>query len=279
MRLRWLTLAALAAWLVIGVANGACAQMVTGTGNEIGVTQKPGQRIPLDVAVTDESGKPAMLRQYFGRKPVVLMLIFYKCYGICAREFAGMVGTLSKLKPTVGDDFDIVTVSIDPTETPAMAAEKKKEVIAQYGRPKAAAAWRFLVAPKASLQVLTTAVGYKYTFDPTTHRIAHPAVATVMTADGRISRYMFGVDYPTRDFKAAIADAGRSRIAAKEASPQLLGCLTYDPKTGKYHLVVERALKVGGIATALVMALSILVMSVKYRTSSSRVAATARRNA
>jgi protein SCO1/2 len=184
---------------------------------------------------------------------VILTLIFYQCRGSCVLELEGALKCFKGLKTmSVGKDFDVLTVSIHPKETPDLAAAKKQLALSLYGRPGAESGWHFLVGDMLNIQSLTRTVGFRYTYDPATDAIAHPTGILVLTPQGRVSRYFFGVNYASSMVRQAVLDAATNKIGAK-AEPILMGCLQYDPKTGKYRVVIERVLQVAGLLTVLIL--------------------------
>ena len=232
---------------------------------KFGVDQKPGARVPLDTAFKDENGKDVELRQYFGKRPVLLMLIFYQCRGSCPVQFAGVTTALNAMiNQSVGQDFDVVSLSIHPKETPAIALEKKEEVLDQYRRPGAAAGWHFLTGTEEDIRKVTDAVGYRYFYDPAKDQVVHPNCLFVLTPGGKVSKYVFGLDYPAKMLRDSLLDAGQETIAQR-SEPILLGCFSLDPVTGKTKLVVMRATQIAGFATVLILATSIFFMSRKPR--------------
>jgi cytochrome c oxidase subunit 2 len=230
----------------------------------IGIDQKLGDQIPLDLVFRDEAAKPVQLRQYFTDKPVILSLVYYDCPMLCTQELNGLDRSINVLTFNLGKDFDVVTVSFNPRETPDLAAEKKKEYLKIYSRPGASQGWHFLTGDESQIQALANSVGFKYAFDPKTNLYAHASGIMVLTPSGRISKYFYGIDYAPHDLKLGLMEASQNRIGSA-IDKVLLYCYQYDPATGKYSLVVLRIVRLAGIATVLGMLLLIFLMNRKTR--------------
>lgn len=219
---------------------------------EVGIDQRLNEQVPLDLEFQDETGRTVRLGDYFGRKPVLLTLVYYKCPMLCTMVLNGVVRTLRPLSFSAGKEFELVTVSISPTETPAQAAEKKAIHVRSYGRPGSAEGWHFLTGEEEAIRRLTEAVGFRYTFDPETGLYAHASGMILLTPEGRLSRYFYGIEYSARDLRLAVIEASESRIGSP-VDRVLLYCYQYDPTTGKYGLVIMRVIRVAGIATLLLL--------------------------
>jgi protein SCO1/2 len=217
---------------------------------EIGFDQRLGEAVPLDLPFTDETGKPVRLADYFGRKPVVLSLVYYECPMLCTISLNGLAGALEVLAFVPGQEFEVVTVSFDPTESPVLAAAKKKAYMARYRRPEAHAGWHFLTGPKASVDALTRAVGFRYVWDEATKQFAHPAGLLVLTPEGKISHYLFGVEYAPKDLRLALVDAAGGKIGSP-VDQLLLYCYQYDPQTGRYSASILNVVRVLGALTVI----------------------------
>ena len=230
---------------------------------EIGFDQHLGDAIPLDLAFTDETGRSVKLADYFGKKkPVVLSLVYYECPMLCTISLNGLAGALEVLSFVPGQEFEVVTVSFDPSETPALAAAKKKAYLARYKRPEAHAGWHFLTGPKESISALTRAVGFRYVWDEATRQFAHPAGVLVATPEGRISHYLFGVEYAPKDLRLALVAAADGTIG-NTADQLLLYCYRYDPQTGRYSASILNVVRLLGALTVLGLGAFILVASRK----------------
>ncbi len=234
--------------------------------DKIQIVQKLNAQVPLDLTFRDETGKTVRLGEYFGKRPVVLMLIFYRCRGYCAMEMDGALDSLRAIKKErVGTDFDVLTVSIHPKETPDEAAANKKSALQRYNRPGAEAGWHSLVGDMPNIRKLADSVGFNFMYNEQKDQVVHPAGLMVLTPSGQVSQYYYGVKYPQRPMRESLLAAARSKIGTVVEQPILLGCLQYDPKTGKARLVVMQTLKVSGILTLVILGSSILMMSVRHR--------------
>ena len=200
---------------------------------EIGFDQRLGEALPLDAPFTDEQGRAVKLGDYFGKRPVVLSFVYYECPMLCTIGLNGLSAALQVLSFVPGQEFEVVTVSFDPKETPALAAAKKNAYLARYQRPGAEAGWHFLTGSEASIAALTRAVGFRYVWDESTKQFAHPAGLVVATPEGRISHYLFGVEYAPKDLRFALVEAASGRIG-NAADQLLLYCYQYDPQAGRY---------------------------------------------
>ncbi len=219
---------------------------------EIGFDQKLGDRIPLDLAFKDENGKDVKLSDYFGKKPVVLSLVYFRCPMLCTLSLNGLAGALEVLSFVPGQEFEVLTVSFDPHEGPVLARAKKQAYMARYKRPQAAGGWHFLTGTQPSIDALTRAVGFRYVWDEATKQFAHPAGVLVLTPEGRIARYLFGIEYSPKDLRLALVDAAGGKIG-NPIDEALLFCYQYDPKTGRYSAAVLRMLRLAAVATVLAL--------------------------
>jgi len=231
---------------------------------EIGFDQRLGEPLPLDLAFKDETGKDVRLGDYFGRKPVVLSLVYYQCPMLCTLSLNGLAGALEVLSFVPGQEFEVVTVSFDPREGPVLAAAKKKAYLSRYKRPGAAAGWHFLTGPKEAIDRLTRAVGFRYAWDDETKQFAHPAGILVATPEGRISHYLFGVEYSPKDLRLALVDSSRGQIG-NVVDQVLLYCYQYDPRTGRYSAEIMSVVRLGGLVTVLALGGFILSTTVRRR--------------
>jgi len=231
---------------------------------EVGFDQKLGEAIPLDLAFKDEAGKDVRLGDYFGKKPVVLSLVYYECPMLCTISLNGLSGALEVLSFVPGQEFEVVTVSFDPKEGPVLAAAKKKAYMARYKRPEAHAGWHFLTGPKESVERLTKAVGFRYVWDAETKQFAHPAGILVATPEGKVSHYLFGVEYSPKDLRLALVDAAGGKIG-NAVDQVLLYCYQYDPETGRYSASILNVVRLGGLMTVVALGGFILTASVRRR--------------
>jgi protein SCO1/2 len=225
---------------------------------KVGINQKMGAQIPLDLPFTDESGQEVTLRQYFG-KPVILALVYYQCPSLCNMVLNGVLRSIKKLDFTAGNQYEVIAVSFDPRETPEMAAAKKQTYLNDYERPDAQQGWHFLTGPETSSKALADSVGFRYVYDAITNQYAHSSAIMILTPAGRIDRYFYGIDYPARDVRLGLVEASNERIGTP-TDQVLLYCFHYDPTTGKYALVVMNVLRLAGLITVAVLATFMIVM-------------------
>jgi protein SCO1/2 len=218
----------------------------------VGIEQHLDEQIPPDLIFRDETGKPIRLGDYFGKKPIILNLVYYQCPMLCGEVLSGLESALRVMKFDVGKEFDVLTVSFDPRETPDMATKKKAEFLKRYGRPAAADGWHFLTGPQESIDALTKAAGFQYQYDPNTGQFAHSTAIMVLTPEGKIAQYYFGVEYAPKDLRLGLIQASDNKIGTL-ADQVLLYCYHYDPATGKYGAIIARVLKLSGLATILLL--------------------------
>jgi protein SCO1/2 len=230
----------------------------------VGIDQRLNRQIPLDLAFRDETGRSVQLRQYFGKKPVILTLVYYECPMLCTLVLNDLLRNMKEMTLNVGEDFDVLTVSFDPREKPELAAGKKDSYVGRYRRAGAAEGWHFLTGDEPSIEALTKAVGFRYAFDPKTGQYAHASAIMVLTPEGRLSRYFYGVEYSPRDLRLSLVEASANRIGTK-ADQVALFCFHYDPTTGKYGLAIMNALRVAGLATVFGLAMLVWGMSRRGR--------------
>jgi protein SCO1/2 len=214
----------------------------------VGIEQHLDTQVPADLAFVDETGRAVKFGDYFGHKPLILNLVYYTCPMLCGETLAGLTGSMKAIKFDVGKEFDIVTVSFNPRETPEMAAAKKKEYLERYGRPGAAAGWHFLTGPPESIDALTKAVGFQYQYDPRINQYAHATAIMLLTPQGRISRYFYGVEFAPKDLRMGLVEASQEKIG-NAVDQILLYCYHYNPAAGKYGAVVANMLRLGAAVT------------------------------
>ena len=224
----------------------------------VGIEQRLDGQVPPDLPFLDETGRPVRLGDYFGKKPLILNLVYYTCPMLCGEVLTGLSASLKMVKFDVGNQFDVITVSFNPKETPELAAAKKQEYLRRYGRPRAAAGWHFLTGPAESINALTRAVGFQYQYDASKNQYAHATAIMVLTPQGRISRYFYGIDFPPKDLRMGLVEASQGKIG-NAIDQVLLYCYHYDPTVGKYGAVVNNLLKIGGALTILVLGGMILI--------------------
>jgi protein SCO1/2 len=216
----------------------------------VGIEQHLDAQVPPDLSFRDEAGKTVRLGDYFGRKPLILNLVYYNCTMLCGEALAGLASAMRLVKFDLGNEFDVITVSFDPRETPEMAAAKKIDYVKRYGRANAAAGWHFLTGPADSINALTKAVGFQYQYDPKTNQYAHATAIMVLTPQGRISRYFYGVDFPPKDLRMGLVEASQGKIG-NAVDAVLLYCYHYNPETGKYGAMVANILRLAAGTTVL----------------------------
>ena len=233
---------------------------------EIGFDQNIDQHIPLDVTFKDETGKTVQIGEYFGKRPVVMVFAYFECPMLCTQVVNGLASSLGVMSLKPGTDFDVIVVSFDPRDTPAAAAVKKAAYIERLANLKgvlynqdATAGSHFLTGEKPAIDRLTKAAGFRYVWDNETNQFAHPSGIIVLTPDGRLARYLFGIEYGARDLRFGIVEASNGKVGTP-ADALLLYCYHYDPMTGKYGFVIMRALRIAGVGTVLAMGTFILVM-------------------
>ncbi|MCL5742511.1 MAG: SCO family protein [Acidobacteria bacterium] len=239
----------LALFLLVAVA-AAAQNAGPATLKEIGIDQKLNSQAPLNLPFRDETGRSVRLGDYFGQRPVILSLVYYECPMLCTLVLNGLVQTMRELPFTAAKQFEVVTVSFNPHETPELAAAKKRTYLQDYTRPGAERGWHFLTGDEPSIAALTTAVGFRYKYDPATRQYGHATAIIVLTPEGRVSRYFYGIEYPEKDVRLALVEASHNRIGTP-VDQLLLLCFHYDPATGKYGLAILNATRALGAATVL----------------------------
>jgi protein SCO1 len=225
----------------------------------VGIEQHLDEQIPANLSFRDETGKAVQLRDYFGKRPLILNLVYYQCPMLCSEVLAGLEGAMRALKFDVGKEFDVLTVSFDPKETPEMAATKKAESLKRYGRAGATEGWHFLTGPQASIDALTKAAGFQYEYDPKIGQFAHATAIIVLTPDGKIAQYYYGVDYAPKDLRLGLIQASQNKIGTI-VDQVLLYCYHYNPETGKYGAIISRILKIAAGATVFMLGTFLIVM-------------------
>ena len=225
----------------------------------VGIEQHLNQQIPPSLPFRDETGKPVELAEYFGRKPLILNLVYYRCPMLCGEVLSGLVSALRILKFDVGQEFDVLTVSFDPRDTPEMATAKKAELLKRYGRPGAAEGWHFLTGNQAAIDALTQSAGFEYEYDPKIQQFAHATAILVLTPEGRIAQYYYGVEFAPRDLRLGLVQASENKIGTV-ADQVLLYCYHYDPDQGKYGAIISRILKLAAAATIVLLGTFLIAM-------------------
>ena len=217
---------------------------------DVGFDQRLGETLPLDAALRDESGRAVRLGDYFGRRPVVLSLAYYGCPMLCTLSLNGLASAMKTLSFDAGREFEVVTVSFEPKETPDQAAAARKTYTERYGRPEAAGGWHFLTGDAAAIAAVTRAVGFRFAWDEETRQYAHPTGIVVATPEGRIARYLYGVEYAPKDLRFALVEASAGRVGTP-VDQLLLYCYQYDPVRGRYGAAILRTVRFLGILTVL----------------------------
>ena len=215
----------------------------------VSLEQKLNQQVPLDLSFRDDAGRQMPLSSYFGGKPVILALVYYQCPMLCTQILNGLVRSLRGMSLESGRDFEVVAVSIDPTETPDLAARKKAEYLRRYA--KSSTGWHFLTGAEPQIRQLAEAVGFCYAYDPRTKQYAHASAIMVLTSGGRLSRYFYGIEYAPRDLRLGLVEASENKIGSP-ADQLLLYCYHYDPSTGKYSAIVMNIVRLAGALTLLI---------------------------
>jgi protein SCO1/2 len=229
--------------------------------SKIQIDQQLDAPLPLDLPFVDETGRDVRLGDYFGKRPVILALVYYECPMLCTQVLNGLVTALGVMKFEPGREFDVVAVSFNPREGPGLASQKKAAYMERYGRPHTAGGWHFLTGTEASIKRLTDAVGFRYEYDDAIKQFAHGAAIEVLTPKGHISKYFYGIEYSARDIRLGLIEASEERIGTP-IDDFLLFCYHYDPTTGKYGAAIIRLVRLGGVATVLAF-LSFLAISLR----------------
>lgn len=225
---------------------------------DIGIDQRLNERVSTDLAFRDESGASVRLGQYLGRKPVVLALVYYQCPMLCNLVMNGALRSLRAVSLDAGRDFDVVFVSIDPSETPEQAAARHQEYTGKYRRPGSESGWHFLTGQEPEIRKLAAEVGFRYAFDPDSGQYTHASGIMILTPEGRLARYFYGVEYSARDMKFGLIEAASNRIGSP-ADKMMLYCFHYDPATGKYGVVIMNIIRLLGAGTVALLACFVLV--------------------
>jgi protein SCO1/2 len=234
-------------------AQGLTADAPVSALDKIGIDQKLDAQVPLDLPFTDEYGKAVQLRDYFGKKPILLTLVYYECPMLCTEVLNGVLKTFRPMTFEIGKEVDILTISIDPDETSALAMSKKALYTRQYNRPGSENGWHFLTGTEDSIRQLAAAVGFRYEYIPQIDQYSHAAGITLLTPAGKVSRYYFGVEYSSRDLRLGVIEASEEKIGTP-VDHVLLYCFNYDPSTGKYSLVIWNLMRAVGFLTVFLLA-------------------------
>jgi len=251
----------LAATVLVLAAPGRAQNSATKPAalRDVGIDQKLNAQVPLDVTFLDETGGTVRLGDYFHGKPVILSLVYYECPMLCPMAMHGLLVSLQKVTWTAGKDFNVLTVSFNPRETPNVAASKRNVYLGLYNRQGSEGGWHFLTGDEASIERLTQAVGFRYHYDSASGQYAHPTMIVVLTPQGKVSRYLYGIEYPERDVRLALVEASHNKIGTA-VDQALLFCYHYDPTEGKYGFAITRVIRAAGIATIVLLGGAMLIM-------------------
>jgi protein SCO1/2 len=232
-------------------------------------------QLPLDVTFNDENGHPVLLRDYFGQKPVVLTFVYFTCPMLCSQVEQSLVGTLKMISFNPGKDYEVVLISMDPSDTPDEALKKKHEALSRFARPSTEAGWHFLTGNKESIDEVAKAAAFRYSYDPQTKMFGHASGILLLTPDGRISRYFFGVEYPPSNVRLGLVDASAGKIGTA-VDHILLFCYQYDPTKARYSATILTVIRMGGVATLFCMAIGFVIF--RRRDHRSTAAGSSNRN-
>jgi protein SCO1 len=246
----------------MGIPAASLPMMVQG----VGIDQNLNAQLPLELKFKDENGQTVRLGQYFRNKPVVLALVYYECPGLCDLILNGLSHTMEQISLNVGSDYEVVTVSFNPKETWQLANAKKANYVEKYNRSGAKEGWHFLTGDEASIKSLADTVGFHYKYDPVNNQFAHASAIYVITPEGRIARYFYGIEYKPRDFRLGLVEASANKIGTT-ADQVLLFCYHYDPTTGKYGMAITQVTRVLGTATVLLLGGFVFIMLRRERHS------------
>jgi protein SCO1/2 len=237
---------------------GPAAQNMPTVLRNVGFEPQLNAHLPLDLVFRDETGRNVQLREYFTQRPVLLALVYYGCPMLCNQTEQGVVGALRMLSFNPGRDYEVVFVSFDPRESPDMAAQKKESAMTHFRRPETASGWHFLTGSKESIDALTKGANFRYSFDEKSNLFAHAAGIMLLTPDGRISRYFYGVEYPARDVRLGLVDASAGKIGTP-VDRALLFCYQYDPTSARYSASILKIIRLGGVLTILALVAGMLI--------------------
>lgn len=229
---------------------------------DVGIDQHLDAQVPLDLTFRDDTGRLVQLGDYFSTKPVILVFAYYQCPMLCPLVLDGVAKSLRVLSFTAGKEFTVITVSIDPNETPALATAKKEQIVQRYARPGSATGWHFLTGEPAAITQLAQVVGFRYASDKQTGQYAHAAGIVILTPQGRISRYFYGVEFAPRDVRLGLVEAAANQIGSL-ADQLLLLCYHYDPNSGKYTALTINVLRVAGTMTVLALG-ALIVLAIRW---------------
>jgi len=255
-------------WSVIAWAQSP--GRMNGLANRVGLDQRLGEQVPMDLSFVDEQGEGITLGELVKNRPVVLCLVYFRCPMLCTQVLNGLLKSSQAMNLQLGDDFEIISISIDPEEGFSAARQKKERYVSAYRRPGAEEGWHFLTGEQNEIDRVAEAIGYRYEYDARSNQYAHPSGIVILTPEGRISHYLYGIDYSPRDLRLALVESSSGRIGTP-VDQILLLCFHYDPATGKYGLIVSRVLQITGTTTALALGCYLFLM---FRLERRRMVAT-----
>src|SRR5271157_2372411 len=231
--------------------------------NKVGIAQRLNEQLPLSLTFTDDQGRQVQLGSYFGKRPAILALVYYQCPMLCSEELNGLTGALQMVNFVPGKDFNVIVVSIDPTEGTELAAAKKRTYLKRYGHPETASGWHFMTGTQANIDALTQAVGFGYVKIPGPDgkltQFAHASSIQIVTPEGKLAQYYMGVEYSPKDLRLGLIEASANHIGSP-VDNILTYCYHYDPGTNKHSLIVARVVQLGGLVTVMTLGGFMLVM-------------------
>ncbi len=243
----------------VGVGPGLEASATPEILKHVGIEQKIGASLPLDLEFYDETGTPVKLGSYFGDKPVILSLVYYDCPMLCTEVLNGLNRSLAPLNFTIGDEFEVLSVSFDPRETPQLAVRKKAVYTQRYNRPGAKEGWHFLTGEAPAIDALTGTVGFNYVYDEDEGQFVHGSAIMIVSPKGTVSHYFFGIEYPSEDIRLALIESSEEKLG-NVFDQIMLYCFNYDPEQGRYGVVIMNSIRVAGVITLLAMGSFMVIM-------------------
>lgn len=243
----------------IGTGPGLDASATPEILKHVGIEQRIGVSLPLDLEFNDETGTPVNLGSYFGDKPVILTLVYYDCPMLCTEVLNGLNRSLAPLNYSIGEEFEVVTVSFDPRETPTLASQKKAVYTQRYGRPGTREGWHFLTGEAPAIDALTESVGFSYVYDESEGQFVHGSAIMIISPKGTVSHYFFGIEYPSEDIRLALIESSEEKLG-NVFDQIMLFCFNYDPEQGRYGVAIMNAMRLAGLATLLAMGSFMVVM-------------------
>lgn len=247
----WVRQAAWSGLLLLPIVAASEGSLGNEVFDQVGFDQRPGSQVPGELVFQDASGKPLPIGELFTGRPLILVLAYHRCPNLCGLTIGGVVDALREMPLEVGEDFEVVVASIDPREGPGVAAAKRQEAVFRYGRG-GPSGWHFLTAEEPAIRALAEVVGFRYTYDPQLDQYAHAAGVVVLTGEGVVSRYLYGLRFPSQDLRLALTEAGNGTVGGL-AEQVLLLCYQYDPETGTYGGLVMNLLRLTGVGSVLIL--------------------------